>query len=157
MKQREDVATRFWGKVEEGKIDECWEWLAQKIHGGYGAIRIEGKLQMAHRVAWSLVFGLIPEDLYVCHTCDNPSCVNPHHLFLGTPKDNMVDAEKKGRLVHYRGEQHANSKLTSDSVRYIRRAYPASGESLQSLAEQFGVSDTLVHQIVHGIGWEHLL
>ena len=88
---------RFWDKVK--KVENgCWEWQNEKV-GGYGRIRIDGVKQLAHRVSWIMHFGGIPKNMHVLHTCDNPSCVNPEHLFIGTHQDNMKDRDKKGRGV----------------------------------------------------------
>lgn len=86
---------RFWNKVE--KTDGCWLWTASKNRQGYGYFRFDGKMMKAHRMAWLLVHGEIPEGMLVCHTCDNPSCVNPEHLWLGTNQDNQNDMNAKGR------------------------------------------------------------
>ena len=88
---------RFWGKVEVPSYGECWEWTAGKIRG-YGSIFYNGKTHKAHRISWKIHFGKIPKDMCVLHECDNPSCVNPSHLFLGTHKDNSDDKIQKGRF-----------------------------------------------------------
>ena len=88
---------RFWNKVD--KTDDCWNWTASKNIQGYGYFRFDGKMRKAHRMAWLLVNGEIPDGMCVCHTCDNPGCVNPIHLWLGTNQDNMDDMNNKGR--HY--------------------------------------------------------
>jgi len=87
--------TRFWNKVE--KSSQCWQWTGGKTWDGYGRIKLNGKTVMAHRVAYAMLKGEVPKHLILCHTCDNPSCVNPDHLFLGTHKDNALDREAKGR------------------------------------------------------------
>lgn len=86
---------RFWNKVD--KSGDCWLWTASKTHQGYGYFRFDGKMCKAHRMAWLLVNGEIPNEMLVCHSCDNPSCVNPEHLWLGTNQENMDDMNKKGR------------------------------------------------------------
>jgi hypothetical protein len=91
----EDVSLRFWRKVI--KIEHCWEWAAYKNKKGYGQIKIQGKVLGAHRVSWLLAVGEIEAGLCVLHTCDNPKCVRPDHLFLGTNADNVDDKYKKGR------------------------------------------------------------
>lgn len=87
---------RFWPKVEKG--DGCWEWQAHRNPEGYGVIGIDRVPVGAHRVAWELTYGPIPEGIYVCHHCDNPPCVRPDHLFLGTNSDNIIDAMSKHRI-----------------------------------------------------------
>ena len=94
---------RFWNKVDRSDdVSKCWEWKS-KARGqfgyGYGAFSVNSKATPAHRVAWTLMFGEIPNGLFVCHKCDNPKCCNPHHFFLGTHRDNMLDMQSKGRNV----------------------------------------------------------
>jgi hypothetical protein len=86
---------RFWKKVN--KTSTCWEWTAYKLFNGYGRFSINGKTDYAHRISWQFATGKYPKGKQVLHTCDNPACVKPDHLFLGTLKDNMVDRNKKGR------------------------------------------------------------
>jgi len=86
---------RFWDKVE--KTDGCWLWTASKSEDGYGYFRFDGGMRKAHRMSWLFTNGEIPEGMFVCHSCDNPSCVNPEHLWLGTNQDNQDDMNEKGR------------------------------------------------------------
>jgi len=94
------VLTAFSMKVDKRDHDKCWEWLGAKDYGGYGQVRIWGKQMKAHRASWEFFFGPIPNGLSVLHKCDNPSCVNPYHLFLGDQCDNITDCVIKGR--HFR-------------------------------------------------------
>lgn len=97
---------QFWSKVD--KSGECWIWLGSKTQGGYGLFRFSGKRAYAHRFTYELTHGSIPDGLHICHTCDNPSCCNPAHLWAGTPVDNMADRDRKGRGVWASG---ANQEL----------------------------------------------
>lgn len=98
---------RFWSRIR--KSDGCWEWIARsKTRSGYGRLEFGGVRQLAHRVSWKMHFGDIPTGLFVCHTCDNPPCVRPDHLWLGTNRDNIMDAEAKGRMRHASGASHWN-------------------------------------------------
>lgn len=146
---------RFWSKVDVGEADECWEWLASKYGKGYGRFWIHSKQWAAHRVAWVLTFGPIPEGLLVCHHCDSPGCCNPYHLFLGTHADNMADATKKDRVP--KGEQVYNSKLTEDQVLDIRELYATGEWTQRELAEEFGVVCSTVTQIVNRGNWKWLI
>lgn len=136
---------RFWSKVAIGTEDECWSWLGGKtMDGGYGTFSINYRMWVAHRVAWILTRGQIPDGLSVCHKCDNPGCVNPYHLFLGNNVDNCVDSARKG---------HKTKKLTEDEVLEIRGRYAAGGVLQQDLAYEFGVSPALIGKIVHRDIW----
>lgn len=137
---------RFWSKVNVAGLDECWEWLAHKNYEGYGLFGIDHKPCYVNRVSWYLANGKIPEGLCVCHHCDNPSCVNPAHLFLGTHKDNQVDAARKGRKA---------KKLISSEVREIRELL-ADSWSQQEIADTFGVSQATISRISRNKNWAWL-
>jgi hypothetical protein len=134
-KSQED---RFWEKVKKNK-DGCWEWTANKMRLGYGMFRFDKIWQLSHRVSWKITNGPIPEGLNVLHRCDNPACVRPDHLFLGTQIDNIKDMVKKGRQW---------KKLTDKQVVEIRQKY-AHGDVLQrELAENYNVSRDHICDIV---------
>tara|TARA_R110000796_G_scaffold49573_1_gene118203 strand:- start:231 stop:683 length:453 start_codon:yes stop_codon:yes gene_type:complete len=142
---------RFWDKVD--KTGDCWIWTGAKQHSGYGRFRFNGGLDGAHRVSYILSYGPIPADKMVCHSCDNPSCVNPAHLWAGTGKDNMQDAVQKGRAA--RGETQGSSKLTAANVLSIREI--ANGGTTQvKIAEQFNISSAHVSDIVLRKRWRHI-
>ncbi len=133
---------RFWSKVDVRGPNECWNWKASK-RNEYGLFWIRARTYGAHRIAWYLTHGKIPRGLCVCHHCDNPSCVNPSHLFLGTQGDNQLDAVRKGR----------KSKLTVDEVREIREIQDEGGWTQQEIADAFGVDRSTIYSIKRGKTW----
>jgi len=111
---------RFWSKVDTEPTETgCLEWQAHRNNQGYGRFRIKNDLWYAHRVLWTSINGKIPQEKCVLHKCDNPSCVNIHHLFLGTKQDNIRDRCRKGRSYLPKGEKNGNAKLTEKQVRQI--------------------------------------
>lgn len=153
---RRNVVERFWEKVSKRSEDECWEWKASK-NTGYGQINTPHGIQLANRFSYELAYGPIPKGMYVCHHCDNRACVNPKHLFLGTPRDNTQDMLSKGRHIYItkHGAQNGNSKLTDEQVIQIREQ-ARSGEKIRDLARKFNVSETTVSHIVNRKKWKHL-
>jgi len=148
-------ADRFWAMVDRRGPDDCWPF--QGSPGPDGHIRLvlpEGRV-FVHRFSWELHRGPIPEGMLVCHKCDNPPCVNPAHLFLGTHADNMADRNQKGRQARQRGEACGTAKLTEDKVREIRRL-ASEGSSPAALAVAFGVSERHIKNIVCRNRWAHL-
>lgn len=131
------------------KAGECWIWTGKRDDWGYG---VSGtKSQKAHRVAWELANGPIPEGLLVLHRCDNPPCVRIDHLFIGSNADNTADMIAKGRARHPSGEANPNSRLTRTDVDYIRTATEAG----PVLSARFGVSTTQINRIRRGGSWNH--
>lgn len=143
-----NLETRFWRHVECSA--GCWLWTGQRNVKGYGRIENAGRRRRAHRVSWELHNGPIPDGLLVCHRCDNPSCVRPDHLFLGTQVDNMRDCASKGRAAS--GERVANAKLTADQVSELLRRLE-DGESQRALAKRFEVGRATVQDIVSHRTW----
>ena len=141
---------RFWNKVDQVNFDECWNWLGYKDRDGRGQFKFAGKKVQAHRFMWEIEVDAIPEGMHVLHTCDNPSCVNPYHLWLGTNDDNIADKVKKGRQS--KGETIKQSKLTTEEVIVIRKMHKE-GSSLGYLADVFGVSKPTICEIVNYKTW----
>jgi hypothetical protein len=143
---------RFWRHVVVGYGGECWQWVGATNMYGYGRLdSTHGTpVLMAHRVAWKLYRGVVPPGMHVCHRCDNRGCVNPAHLFTGTPDDNVQDCVKKGR--HARGEGQFAHKLTEAQVLEIRRSSETNAEA----ARQHGVSDVLIGYVRRRKFWRHV-
>lgn len=130
--------------------EDCIEWQFAKDWDGYGLVKIHRRMRRVHRVAWEIVNGAIPRGLFVCHRCDNPSCFNVNHLFLGSPADNMSDKTKKGRTPA--GEEHKNSKHTSQDVHEMRVAF-LMGCTQKAIGSVFGIRQGKVHGIISGKAW----
>ena len=141
---------RFWAKVSIQVEDfSCWVWQRNKSGKGYGRVRVNGRDVLAHRMSYTLVFGEIPEGLWVLHHCDNPSCVNPNHLFLGTHLDNMRDMVSKDRHADLQGEDIGSAKIPNMGVIEIRKKYkPRTWGLVKELAIEHGVSRRTIQVIV---------
>ncbi len=144
--------TRFWEKVTKGK---CWEWQGCLNNLGYGQAWNGSKVVLAHRLSYEMHRGPIPAGLCVCHSCDNPKCVNPAHLWTGTRSENMRDRLAKGRANIRRGEAHPDTKLTDAKVIELRNRY-ANGESPLVLAAESGTTGDGIRGMLAGRTWAHL-
>lgn len=150
---KRDFARRFRTKVEVTGADECWNWKAARQSKGYGSFGTElGRTELAHRIAYRLQVGEIPEGLLVMHSCDNRLCCNPKHLRLGTIADNNYDAYLKGRVA--RGEKSGRAKLKEKQVTQIRQDYRIGKHSIPQLASMYRVSGTNIRSIVNNRHWK---
>lgn len=142
------LLNRFMAKVDKTKT--CWLWTGSKVAKGYGKIRTTSNKydapECAHRVAYKLFIGDIPYGYLVCHKCDNPSCVNPNHLFLGTYTDNVHDMISKGR-------RKLGYKLTQPLADKIKVALETTNKSQLELGKEFGVTQSMVWRIHSGLAW----
>lgn len=140
---------RFWSKVDFAGPDECWNWMAGTDSAGYGKIGEGGrggKIIRSSRLSWEFLRGRIPQNRMVCHNCDNPLCVNPNHLYLGTPQSNMDDRANRGRMPV--GSALPQSKLTERQVAIIKRTIGRI---------RFNASPSTVSHILSGKQWRHVL
>lgn len=147
---------RLMSKVRKDGNSGCWDWTASKDTHGYGHLRYQGRIKLAHRMSYELHCGAIPAGMQVCHHCDNRICLNPEHLFLGTWRDNMIDKLAKGRQSRVRqpGSKNPLAKLSEADIRAIR----ADTTTLQKdLAQRYGVSRPHISQIQSGGRWGHII
>lgn len=156
-----DVTLSLWREKMEDKVDvggdgECWEWEAGATSAGYGQTGVvDGEQRLAHRYSYRLAHGEDPGDDYVLHDCDNPLCVNPHHLHRGDQRMNLREAMDRGRHNQY-GESHTEAKLSADDVRRIRDVYGSSGVTQEQLADEYGVTRDCVGKIIRRDRWDHV-
>jgi hypothetical protein len=151
---RRGPSDRFWDYVDKSSGPEaCWPWIGGRSPRGYGWFRIKKKSWRANRYAWVIANGKIPDGLQVCHRCDNPACVNPNHLFLGTGADNMQDKILKGRQIC--GEDVHLAKLTEQQVIDIRRRMTI-GCNRQIVANDFGVTAGCIDAVFRRLTWKHI-
>ncbi len=156
----EVIIRKFWSRVVIGDPRQCWECLGVCVGKGYGQFAMDHGIYKirarAHRFAWRITYGAIPDGLLVCHNCDNPKCCNPRHLFLGTPSDNMQDMVGKGRHRSTpRRPGLAGRKLTDDQVRHVRKMLVA-GTAAEDLSRQLNISTRTVWDIAKGRTWKKL-
>lgn len=152
----DDMQRRFWSAVAIG--DACWTWTKAISPAGYGVTSSMKVTFLAHRVAWFLGTGIEPGDGLVCHKCDNPPCVRPSHLFLGTDDDNLTDMRAKGRGVSPvtpRGTAHHNAKLSPEDAREMR-ALRSAGLSERVIASRFGVAKSTCQSVLRNLTWREV-
>jgi len=136
---------RFWEKVDIKSIDECWPWKAALDGKGYGQIRSKGKQLISSRIAWELTNGPIPEGMLILHKCDNRTCCNPNHLYIGTHSDNMQDRENRNRAPN----AGRPPSIPNEIIKTIKQLYKE-GNSQMSMSRQFGISQPYISYILHG-------
>lgn len=155
----QEYRDRFWSKVDVRGPDDCWEFTGGRLPSGYGhfSVIIKGRKRSvkAHRLAYILEYGCIPDNLFALHRCDNPSCCNPSHIWPGTPLDNMQDMHRKRRGIY--GERHHRHKLTQSQVDEIRRSYIPRHPELgyKPLAVKYGVYHGTIARVVRGEFWQY--
>jgi hypothetical protein len=150
---------RAWRHVDIRDINDCWPFIGQRDMEGYGRVRVGSRktvrgTEKAHRLVYCSVHGTISGTSEVCHTCDNPPCCNPRHLFEGTRRQNFDDMIRKRRHAH--GERDGNAKLTAAAVLAIRRRYAQGGIYHRELAAEYGVSPSNIGAILTRQTWAHL-
>ena len=148
-----DSKQKFWSKTDKRSDNECWLFLGAKDKDGYGQFW-DGDNQImtrSHSFSAKIHFGVIPKNMCVCHKCDNPSCVNPNHLFLGTALDNQKDKMAKNR--HAKGESQGHSKLTNEQISQIRSR---ANDDYKVLCSEFNIVPSTVYRIWHKESWKHI-
>lgn len=147
----EDPIERFHSYYTINENTGCWVWDKCSSESEYGRFHAYGKCFPAHRFSYELHVGKIPKGLVACHKCDNPPCVNPNHIFIGTHLDNTIDMHRKGRGRY--GENHGRAKLTINDVNEIRKDYNTGGITQRKLAEKYGVSKSTIGAITTRTNW----
>lgn len=166
---RKPLEDRFLEKTTVGTLEQCWLWMATKNNKGYGLLQqqIDGAngKRLAHRIAYELFIGPIPEGMCALHRCDTPACVNPNHIFLGTMRDNIADMDAKGRRVTvvnpnnkpptFRGSAHPHAKLTEEIVLEMRSKL-AAGAFVRALSREYKIDRKTIMTIRDRKGWKHI-
>jgi hypothetical protein len=155
--KRANLAYALWSHVAITADDnKCWEWLGTLDGSGYGQFSFNGKMQRSHRVAWMYPNYVIPDGMVICHSCDNPACCNPKHLWLGTNQENMDDMVAKNRSPNSRGERNPNVKLTSEMVAEIRNRFATEKIRKINLAREYGIGNSQIHRILSNEHWKEI-
>lgn len=153
MKVTQSEIQRFWERVDKSK--DCWIWMGATQSSGHGRLKIGGKAVLAHRVAYFLANGRLPRKRYVCHRCNNASCVNPDHLYAGTPRQNVLDSIRAGTHRPPRFNR-SGAKLTEYQVRVIRQRL-ADGETPIRIAPDYGLDPSTIRKIRDGRSWKNVV
>ena len=151
---KKSLEERFWSRADKKSSDECWEWLGSKLRGGYGNLNQEGHTLQAHRYSYVLHIGDIPKGMLVCHSCDNPGCVNPEHLFLGTHLTNAMDKVSKDRQI--KGEGIYNHKIVEADAIRIRELYSQGNLSMRKIAKMFGLCYSETNAVINKRTWRYV-
>ena len=153
----QNVVERFWKYVDRQGDDECWNWTGAKLESGYGRLKVGFRAKNATHISYAIANGEMPDGKIICHTCDNPSCVNPAHLFAGTQLDNIRDMHAKGRVgdVGAKGEANGRAKLNQAKADEIREIFSAGGISVSEIARRYGVSRSAINLILNGKHWNY--
>lgn len=157
--RHDPIEKRFWKRVQIGAPQDCWLWTGSVDDNGYGMLSsgtgdlTSTRQGRASRLSYEIANGPIPAGMVVCHHCDNPRCVNPSHLFLGSQSDNTRDMVAKRRQA--RGTRHSQVKLTEENIHEIRRRLLA-GETQKTIAEHFHVDQSTISNIATGETWQHV-
>lgn len=151
----EPIGIRFWSKVETGP--GCWMWIGSLDKKGYGRFMHDGRCALAHRVSYYLAYGGIPGGLHVLHTCDNPGCVNPDHLWLGTNLDNVLDSSKKKRrhTPRNQGGSNPSSKVSEKDIEEIKDRL-SQGFTQVEVAQEYGLSKASLSRIANNQAWKEV-
>lgn len=147
----EKQSRNFWRKIDRGEEpDYCWWWNGSTTRDGYGTFRLGSKIVKAHRVSYALHIGAFPSNKLICHRCDNPRCVNPMHLWIGTDGDNALDRNNKGRgvvCVPRSEEPHSGAKLTVSQAEEIRKLYLSGAYTQKEIGEMFSICQPVVSRV----------
>lgn len=146
----------FKGPTMDHMSTSCYVWTGSSLRQGYGRFYIQGKLYLAHRVAWQSIAGDIPPGLQVLHECDNPACVRPSHLWLGRNEDNVADKVRKGRQYCPRGQSNPKARLTPALVLELRTLWRDTDATVKELARRFGLGTSATHAAATGKSWTHV-
>jgi len=146
------MSDKFWAMVAVSSSDACWVWVGRRDKYGYGVFSVNGKQVGAHRVSWSLANGEIQDGMHILHRCNNPSCVNPSHLYAGTHRQNMDDMIAAGSK---KGVKNGQAKLTDKDVVAIRKKC-AAGSTMAEMSREYGMSFMAISNLVHMRSWKHV-